>query len=166
MKVKNIRIRIEEYAQGEHLPEPDRLLLDEAREATRTSYSPYSEFRVGAAVLLENGLVIRGSNQENASYPLGLCAERVALFHANAVYPELKVVAIAISAEAQNFVTRSPVTPCGGCRQVMAEVENRRDAPIRIIMSGQEGVIQLVHGIEDLLPLSFREDNLKKKREE
>jgi cytidine deaminase len=118
---------------------------------------------VGAAVLLEDGTVVKGSNQENASYPLGLCAERVAIFHANSVYPDLKIVAVAITAKAQNFVTKTPITPCGACRQVMAEVENRQNNPIRIIMSGQEGVTQIVNGIENLLPLSFKEEQLKKK---
>ncbi|MCF6341837.1 MAG: cytidine deaminase [Bacteroidales bacterium] len=165
MKVKKIQIQIEEYAEGEQLPVSDSSLMDEARQAVNTSYAPYSEFRVGTAVLLENGLVVKGSNQENASYPLGLCAERVALFHANAAYPYLKVVAIAITATAQHFITNTPITPCGACRQVMAETESRQNHPIRIIMSGQQGVTQIVIGIENLLPLSFKEEKLKKKRD-
>ncbi|MCF6169902.1 MAG: cytidine deaminase [Bacteroidales bacterium] len=165
MKVRHIQIHFEEYAEGEQLPPADLSLINEARQAVNTSYAPYSEFRVGAAVLLENGLVVKGSNQENASYPLGLCAERVALFHASSVYPELKVVAIAITAKAQHFITTTPITPCGACRQVMAETENRQGTPIRIIMRGQQGVAQIVNGIGNLLPLSFKEEKLKKKRE-
>lgn len=164
MKVKNIQIQFEEYAEEEQLALNDSGLLDEAKQAINTSYAPYSEFRVGAAVLLENGVVVKGSNQENASYPLGLCAERVAIFHANSVYPDLKIVAVAVTASAQHFVTRKPIPPCGACRQVMAEVENRQGHPIRIIMSGQKGVTQIVDGIENLLPLSFKEDQLKKKK--
>jgi len=163
MKVKNISIQIEEYTEGEQLPENDFSLLKDAKQAVSTSYSPYSEFRVGAAVLLEDGTVVKGSNQENASYPLGLCAERVAIFHANAAYPDMKIKAIAITASAQHFVTHSPITPCGACRQVLAEVENRQHDPIRIIMSGQKGITQIVDGIQNLLPLSFKEEKLKKK---
>jgi len=106
---------------------------------------------------------LKGGNQENASYPLGLCAERVVIFHANSAYPDLKILAVAITAKAQNFVTNIPITPCGACRQVMAETESRQNHPIRIIMSGQKGVTQIVDGIENLLPLSFKEDKLKKK---
>jgi cytidine deaminase len=164
MKVKNIQIRFEEYAEGEQLPSSDLSLLHEARQAANNSYAPYSEFHVGAAVLLENGIVVKGSNQENASYPLGLCAERVAIFHANSAYPGVKIRAVAITASAQYFVTQSPITPCGACRQVMAEVENRQAAPIRIIMSGQKGLTQIVDGIKNLLPLSFKEEKLKKKK--
>jgi len=164
MKVKNIQIHFEEYAEGEQLPSSDLALLTEAKQAVKNAYAPYSEFNVGAAVLLENGRVVKGSNQENASYPLGLCAERVAIFHANSAYPDLKILAVAITAKAQNFVTQSPITPCGACRQVMAETENRQNQSIRIIMSGQEGVTQIIDGIENLLPLSFKEEKLKKKK--
>ncbi len=162
MKVKNIKLSFEEYAEGEQLPINDSNLLAEARQAANNSYAPYSDFHVGAAVLLENGMVVRGSNQENASYPLGLCAERVAIFHANSAFPDIKILAVAITAKAQNFVTKSPITPCGACRQVMAETENRQSHPIRIVMMGQKGVTQIVDGIENLLPLSFREEKLKK----
>jgi len=163
MKVKNINIHFEEYEEGERLPISDSTLLEEAKQAVNNAYAPYSEFNVGAAVLLENGLVVKGGNQENASYPLGLCAERVVIFHANSAYPDLKILAVAITAKAQNFVTNIPITPCGACRQVMAETESRQNHPIRIIMSGQKGVTQIVDGIENLLPLSFKEDKLKKK---
>lgn len=162
MKRKSITIEYEEYAENEKLPITDSALLDEARQASKNAYAPYSEFSVGAAVLLENGLVIKGSNQENASYPLGLCAERVALFHANSTYPDLKIIAVAIMASATHFVTKSPITPCGACRQVIAETENRQQHPIRIIMSGEEGMVQITDGINNLLPLSFKGEKLKK----
>ena len=102
-------------------------MLQHAQEAIEGSYAPYSEFRVGAAVLLENGEVIKGSNQENAAYPSGLCAERVAIFHAKSKYPDLKVKSIAITAASDNFITKSPITPCGACRQVIAETESRQN---------------------------------------
>lgn len=162
MKRKSISIEFEEYAENEKLPTTDSTLLDEARQASKHAYAPYSEFSVGAAVLLENGQVIKGSNQENASYPLGLCAERVAIFHANSAYPELKILAVAITASATHFVTKSPITPCGACRQVIAETENRQNHPIRIIMSGEEGIVQVTDGISNLLPLSFKGEKLKK----
>ncbi len=164
MKIRNINIQIEEYDSAESLKQPEAQLLEHAQEAIAGSYAPYSEFRVGAAVLLENGEVIKGSNQENAAYPSGLCAERVAIFHAKSKYPGLKVKSIAITAASDNFITKSPVTPCGACRQVMAETENRQNEKIRIIMKGQEGIVQAVNGIENLLPFMFNEEQLKKSK--
>lgn len=162
MKRKSISIEFEEYAENEKLPATDLALLNEARQASKLAYAPYSEFKVGAAVLLENGQVVKGSNQENASYPLGLCAERVAIFHANSTFPDLKIVAVAITASATHFITKSPITPCGACRQVIAETENRQNHPIRIIMGGETGSIQITDGIDNLLPLSFTGEKLKK----
>jgi cytidine deaminase len=164
MKIRNINIQIEEYDSAESLKQPEAQLLEHAQEAIAGSYAPYSEFRVGAAVLLENGEVIKGSNQENAAYPSGLCAERVAIFHAKSKYPGLKVKSISITAASDNFITKSPVTPCGACRQVMAETENRQNEKIRIIMKGQEGIVQAVNGIENLLPFMFNEEQLKKSK--
>jgi cytidine deaminase len=163
MNIRNIKIRIEEYENAGQLKEEDQVLLQKAAEALKGSYAPYSEFHVGAAVLLENGEVILGSNQENAAYPSGLCAERVAIFHAKSKYPDIKVKAIAITSAADHFVTKSPVTPCGACRQVIAETENRQQEKIRIVMKGQEGMVQAVEGIENLLPLMFQEEKLKKR---
>ena len=164
MKIRNIQIRIEEYETENSLEKLDKNLLALAQEAIKGSYAPYSEFRVGVALMLENGEVIQGSNQENAAYPSGLCAERVAIFHAKSKYPDLKVKSIAITASSDNFVTRSPITPCGACRQVIAETESRQNDKIRIIMKGQEGIVQAVDGIENLLPLMFKEEQLKKSK--
>lgn len=164
MKIRNINIQIEEYDHTDLLKQPEAQLLEQAQEAIEGSYAPYSEFRVGAAVLLENGEIIKGSNQENAAYPSGLCAERVAIFHAKSKYPDLKVKSIAITAASDNFITRSPITPCGACRQVIAETESRQNEKIRIIMKGQEGIVQAVNGIENLLPLMFKEEQLKKSK--
>lgn len=164
MKIREINIQIEEYNDASLLNESERALLKHAQDAIKGSYAPYSEFHVGAAILLENGEIIKGSNQENAAYPSGLCAERVAIFHAKSKYPELKVKAIAITASSDNFITKSPITPCGACRQVIAETESRQHEKVRIIMKGQEGIVQVVNGIENLLPLMFNEDQLKKSK--
>ena len=164
MKIRNINIQIEEHETAASLQKPEADLLHHAQEAIEGSYAPYSEFRVGAAVLLENGEVIKGSNQENAAYPSGLCAERVAIFHAKSKYPDLKVKSIAITAASDNFITKSPITPCGACRQVIAETESRQKGKIRIIMKGQEGIVQAVNGIENLLPFMFEEEQLKKSK--
>jgi cytidine deaminase len=164
MKIRNINIRIEEYETEKSLKHLEANLLSMAQEAIKGSYAPYSEFRVGVAVLLENGEVILGSNQENAAYPSGLCAERVAIFHAKSKYPDIKVKSVAITASSDNFITKSPITPCGACRQVIAETESRQNDKIRIIMKGQKGIIQAVNGIENLLPLMFKEEKLKKSK--
>jgi cytidine deaminase len=126
----------------------------EARRITGQAYAPYSGFHVGAAVLLENGLIVSGNNQENSAYPSGLCAERVALFYANANYPDSGVKTIAISAAKNDVLVNEPVKPCGSCRQALAETEVRFKTPIRIILDGQDGILVL-NGVESLLPLSF-----------
>ncbi len=164
MKIRKIQINIEEFSGGEPLPDTDKKLLEVAQQTINTSYAPYSGFHVGAAVYLANGEIITGSNQENAAYPSGLCAERVALFYANSRYPDVDVKAIAISADADNFPVDYPVAPCGACRQVIAEIETRQKKKIRIIMHGQNGYTQAVDGIENLLPLMFSEEKLKRAR--
>ena len=162
MKLKKISISYEEYEEGEKLASSDTALIDEASKALSGSYAPYSEFHVGAALLLDDGRVVRGSNQENAAYPSGLCAERVALFHASSQYPDQAVVSLAIIGKAENFVTTDPITPCGACRQVIAETEKRQGSEIRVIMKGEKGVTRIVEGIDSLLPMVFNEDKLKK----
>ena len=128
------------------------------------SYAPYSNFHVGTALLLEDGEIIRGSNQENAAYPSGLCAERVAIFYANAKHPDKSIDSIAITVKADHFKTNGPVTPCGACRQVIAETEKRQNKKIRIIMKGDSGSTRIVDGIENLLPMMFHEEKLMKKK--
>jgi cytidine deaminase len=164
MKVRNISIRFEEYENAEHLDLNDKLLLENAEKALGTAYAPYSEFRVGASVLLDNGEIISGSNQENAAYPSGLCAERVALFHAKSRYPDVVIKAIAVTARSDHFVIDHPVSPCGACRQVIAETESRQNKEIRIIMKGNTGITHVVNGISNLLPLMFKEENLKRSK--
>ena len=154
MRANEIRIPVYEYSSPEELNDTDRLLLQEARRMTGQTYSPYSGFKVGAAVRLQGGIIITGSNQENAAYPSGLCAERVALFYANANYPGVPVEAIAISALNHHGQLPELVTPCGACRQVMEETEVLFDKPIRIILDG-DGIIRILEGMASLLPLSF-----------
>ncbi|MFA5417245.1 MAG: cytidine deaminase [Bacteroidales bacterium] len=162
MNVKSITIKIEEYTADEALSAEDSALLAKAEVALKGSYAPYSEFHVGAAVKLANGETVLGSNQENAAYPSGMCAERVALFHAQSTFPGVPVLAVAITARSDRFTTTYPVTPCGACRQVMAEVEKGQKEVIRVVMRGAEGITQAVVGIDQLLPMLFHEEKLKK----
>ena len=161
MKTFNIEIPVREYDDIKELTKADQNLMVEAEKALTCSYAPYSKYHVGAAVLLENGEIFLGSNQENVAYPSGLCAERVALFSAAAKYPSVAVKAIAITAKAENFVIESPITPCGACRQVMAESEHRHKTHIRVIMGGTKGRIFEIEKIADILPLMFEAENLK-----
>lgn len=162
MKKNEIIISYQEYDHIDELNEADRLLLEAARQAIKSAYAPYSAYHVGAAVLLENGEIVTGNNQENVAYPSGICAERVALFYASSQYPDVSVKAIAISARAKGFRVNSPVTPCGSCRQVMAETENRFQKEMKLIMRGENGKINVVDGVKNILPLMFRAEELKK----
>jgi len=142
------------YAYDE-LIEADQHLVDAAKEATFRSYAPYSHFKVGAAAKLANGEVVCGSNQENAAYPSGTCAERTTLFYANSTYPDVAVEAIAIAARnALDEFTPQATAPCGACRQVMLETERRGKKPLRTLLYGAEGILEIAC-VEDLLPLSF-----------
>ena len=159
MKTTEIKIVVHEFENIRELSADDQLLLTEARKITTFAYAPYSGFHVGAAVLLGNGMIIKGNNQENAAYPSGLCAERVALFYANANYPDSEVKAIAISAAKNGVLVNESVKPCGSCRQALAETEVRFETPIKIILDGQDSIL-LLHGVESLLPLSFSKQAL------
>jgi cytidine deaminase len=130
-------------------------LMSQAVAIRKKAYAPYSNFRVGAAILLDNGKVVLCSNQENAAYPSGLCAERVAIFQAGAIYPEAKILKIAISATADDKEVAEPIPPCGACRQSIAEYEFRQDVPIEIYFMGAVGKIYKSNSLKDLLPLSF-----------
>ena len=139
----------------EELNEEDRQLIDAAKKATYQSYAPYSHFMVGAAAKLANGEIVCGSNQENAAYPSGTCAERTTLFYANSTYPDVVVETIAIAARHNNDeFTPHPTAPCGACRQVMLETQWRNKKPLRTLLYGEEGVLE-VTCVEDLLPLCF-----------
>lgn len=150
-----ISSEIEVYPSIKDLAKKDADLLFEAQKMVKLAYAPYSNFHVGAALLLENGKIITGNNQENAAYPSGLCAERVAIFSAGAHYPKEAVKSLAISVKSKNVVVNEPLSPCGACRQVIAEYENKFKKPIRIIMSGEKGAVYIAKSIESLLPLMF-----------
>lgn len=159
MKEVKIEINIRSYSYDE-LDEKDRQLIDAAKEATLRSYAPYSRFAVGAAALLENGKIITGTNQENAAYPSGTCAERTTLFYANSEYPDQAVVTLAIAAKSPDGFLESPIPPCGSCRQVLLETEQRYKHPMRILLYSKNE-IYLLHGTKNLLPLSFGSEFLK-----
>lgn len=153
MKEKEIisKVRIYDY---EELSEADRELIDKAKEATQTSYAPFSKFCVGAAARLSDGRIVTGNNQENAAFPSSLCAERTALFYANARYPEKSVEELAIAAYAHGAFLKAPIPPCGACRQVILGVEERYGRPVRILLFGEEGTY-VVDSVKALLPLQF-----------
>ena len=143
------------YDSIEQLPNDIQDLMQQAVEVRKKAYAPYSQFRVGAALFLDNGKIILGSNQENAAYPSGLCAERVAIFHAGSVYPEAKILKMAITAASDNNQTKAPIPPCGSCRQSIAEYEIKQDTPIEIYFMGEIGAIYQSESLKNLLPLMF-----------
>lgn len=143
------------YNSVAELPEEAKYLMEKAVSVRKKAYAPYSKFRVGAAVELNNGEVVLGSNQENAAYPSGLCAERVAVFHAGALYPEAKMVRLAISAASDEKEVTSPIPPCGSCRQAIAEYEIKQDSPVEIYFMGESGKVIKSDSLKDLLPLVF-----------
>ena len=163
MRPVDLRVTFTEYDFPEELPPDEQELIRQARESMNNAYAPYSNFLVGAALRLENGTTVTGNNQENASYPEGLCAERVALFSAGAMQGGIKIKTLAIVASSKNHTINKPVTPCGACRQVIAEYEHRYNQPIRLIMTGESGKILVADGISQLLPLLFNGDDLKSK---
>ncbi|MFB3389392.1 cytidine deaminase [Flavobacterium sp. LAR06] len=130
-------------------------LMNQAVEIRKKAYAPYSQFRVGVALLLDNGKIVLGSNQENAAYPSGLCAERVAIFHAGSVYPEAKILKMAITAASDNNQTKAPIPPCGSCRQSIAEYEIKQDTPIEIYFMGEIGEVYKSASLKNLLPFMF-----------
>lgn len=162
MKQISLSLQYLVYENQEELPEQDLELLNSATNAINAAYAPYSAYKVGAAVRLQNSRIVTGNNQENVAYPSGLCAERVALFYAMSQFPDSEVTAIAITAKAEEFKILEPVAPCGACRQVIAEAEHRFGNKIRIIMRGENGKIFVTEGINNLLPLMFHAEELKK----
>ena len=153
--IKNLTLAYEEYAHFSELKERDQLLLKKANEVVENAYAPYSNFKVGASVLLENGEVILGSNQENIAYPSGLCAERVALFYAGANFPQTKVDTICIVAKGDLIPKDHLLSPCGSCRQVMSESEMRQNKPFRVILVSQNNKVLVFNSALDLLPFAF-----------
>jgi cytidine deaminase len=159
MEHRIIETHVNVYHFSELEPEI-QVLVNKAKEQYHKSYAPYSRFNVGAAVLLENGALFEGNNQENAAYPSGMCAERVALFYANAQFPDVPVRAIAIAAYTNGSMLERPITPCGACRQVMIESQSRFDHPFDVYMIGRDEILQ-VSNAENLLPLIFSERELR-----
>lgn len=155
MKEVKIETTLQVYDSISNLPEDIQQLMNSAIDARNNAYSPYSKFDVGAAVLLDNGKVISGSNQENASYPSGLCAERTAIYYAGATYPKAKMLKMALTASSQNQQTLKPIPPCGACRQAIAEYEIKQDNPIEIYFMGVKGKVVKSKSLANLLPLVF-----------
>lgn len=155
MKEINITTSFTIFDSLKELPEEIQDLMNQAVDIRKKAYAPYSKFRVGAALLLDNGKIVLGSNQENAAYPSGLCAERVAIFHAGSVYPEAKIVKMAITAASDTNPTTAPIPPCGSCRQSIAEYEIKQDTPIEIYFMGEIGEVYKSSSLKNLLPLMF-----------
>lgn len=156
MKEKNLVTKIRVYSYSE-LSEADKNLIDLAKSATQRSYAPYSRFNVGAALLLANGEIITGSNQENVAFPSGICAERTTCFYANSSYPGVRFVKLAIAAYHNGAFTPHPVSPCGACRQVLAEYEKLGGGKLEIMLYGDDE-IYVLNEVADLLPLIFDEE--------
>ncbi|WP_417942620.1 cytidine deaminase [Flavobacterium sp. RS13.1] len=155
MKEINITTSFLAFDSLEELPNDIQDLMVQAVEIRKKAYAPYSKFRVGTALLLDNGKIILGSNQENAAYPSGLCAERVAIFQAGSVHPEAKILKMAITAASDLNQTQAPIPPCGSCRQSIAEYEIKQDTPIEIYFMGETGAIYQSASLKNLLPLMF-----------
>jgi cytidine deaminase len=159
MKPLNIITKIQEYDDIGDIELIDRQLINAAKKSCENAYAPYSKFRVGAAVRLDDGTIVLGNNIENAAFPSGICAERSALYAASSNYPHLKPLAIAIAAMNEDGFTNEPVPPCGNCRQVIAEEEYRNGKNLKVILSGKSRITIIENG-GDLLPLQFNKSNL------
>ncbi|MEI7629099.1 MAG: cytidine deaminase [Bacteroidota bacterium] len=161
MQQHSIQVSFDEYVDITTLNEQDAALLLAAREAIDLSYAPYSRFQVGAAARLNNGVILKGSNQENASFPAGICAERVLLSICSSLYPGIPIVDMAISYNNQLGLSNKPISPCGVCRQSLCEYENRVNHSIRLILSGLQGNVFIIGKATDLLPLAFSSTDMK-----
>lgn len=155
MKPLTITSRLEVYDSIDETPEDVQELMQKAIEVRDTAYAPYSKFKVGAAIYLENDEIVVGSNQENASYPSGLCAERTAVYYAGAKFPETRILKIAISAKSMRHQVVSPVPPCGACRQALVEYEVKQEEAIELYFMGETGKVVKADSVKDLLPLIF-----------
>ncbi len=155
MKPLTITSRLEVYESIDETTEDVQELMQKAVEVRDTAYAPYSKFKVGAAIHLENDEIVVGSNQENASYPSGLCAERTAVYYAGAKFPETRIIKIAISAKSMRHQVVSPVPPCGACRQALVEYEVKQEEAIELYFMGETGKVVKADSVKELLPLSF-----------
>lgn len=155
MKEITITTQFKVFDSTTDLPNDVQDLMEQAVAIRKNAYAPYSKFRVGVALVLDNGKIVTGSNQENAAYPSGLCAERVAIFYAGAIYPDAKVLKMAITAASDTNQTTAPIPPCGSCRQSIAEYEIRQETPIEIYFMGEIGTIYKSESLKNLLPFMF-----------
>lgn len=155
MKEITITSQFSVFDSAQELPEDIQNLMAHAVTIRKKAYAPYSKFKVGAALLLDNGKTVLGSNQENAAYPSGLCAERVAIFQAGSIYPDAKILKMAITAASDTNTTTTPIPPCGSCRQSIAEYETKQEYPIEIYFMGESGSIYKSASLKNLLPLMF-----------
>ncbi|MFV8366871.1 cytidine deaminase [Flavobacterium sp. XS1P27] len=155
MKEITITTQFKVFDSVKELPNDIQDLMTQAIEVRKNAYAPYSKFRVGVAIFLDNGKTVLGSNQENAAYPSGLCAERVAIFYAGAVYPEARILKMAITAASDSNQTTAPIPPCGSCRQSIAEYEIKQETPIEIYFMGEIGAIYKSESLKNLLPFMF-----------
>jgi cytidine deaminase len=155
MKKVQLSTSITVFETTHELPSEVQKLMEKAVEIRKTAYAPYSNFQVGTAFLLENGETVTGNNQENAAYPSGMCAERVAVWNASSQFPDVKILKIAITASSVNNPVTEPVAPCGACRQTLSEYELKQEDPIEIYFMGQSGNIIKTDSLHDLLPLAF-----------
>jgi cytidine deaminase len=160
MKNNKYEFEYEIYNDINELSEQDAWLLTEARSVTEQAYAPYSKFHVAAVAMLENGEIVAGTNQENASYPVGICAERVLLGSVATLHPHIPVKSIAISYNSEEVKSDHPISPCGMCRQALLEYESRTKHPIRLILSGQEGKVYIIKTASFLLPFAFTSEEL------
>ena len=161
MNKEEYRFSFDVYPSADELTEKDMILVNKARAVTATAYAPYSNFNVGAVARLVNGELVTGTNQENAAYPVGICAERALLASAATLFPNIAIESMAISYNNMNGVSNHPISPCGMCRQSLVEYEERVKQPIRLIMSGMDGKVIVVEKANALLPLSFGSIDLK-----
>jgi cytidine deaminase len=160
VKQQKFEFSFEVYDTSDELAADDQQLLNAAREVTRKAYAPYSNFYVGAAAKLSNGKTVTGSNQENASFPVGMCAERVLLGAASSLYPGTPIETLAVSYQSNVVRSDHPISPCGMCRQALQEFELRAGKPIRLILGGMEGKIYVIESATQLLPLAFSSEEL------
>jgi cytidine deaminase len=161
LKKLDISIVLDVYDSIQELPQPIQKLMQAATEARERAYAPYSSFKVGAALQLENGVIVEGNNQENAAYPSGLCAERVAVFYAGATYPGVAIQNIALTVRSLNHIVAVPTPPCGSCRQALAEYEVNQKSPMMVYFMGETGHVVKANSVKDLLPLIFDSSFLK-----
>lgn len=160
MKEILIEAKLSVFESIEELSQTEKEYMNQAIEIRKKAYAPYSKFLVGAAIVLDNGVVLQGSNQENAAYPSGLCAERVTIFYAGANYPNNKIMKLFISASPSDRDSENPIPPCGSCRQAIAEYEIKQDLPIEIYFMGAKGAIYKSNSLKNLLPFMFDKSNL------